>query len=150
MVMNIVESIRAAGVVGAGGAGFPAHVKLNGKAEYVIANGAECEPLLRVDQLLMQREAKRVVRGVALAMEATGAARGVIATKAHYHDAVHALEQALGGRNDITLHLMDSYYPSGDEKSIIFEVTGRVVPSGKLPLDVGCVVSNVEAERTSL
>ena len=74
--MNIVESIRAAGVVGAGGAGFPAHVKLNGKAEYVIANGAECEPLLRVDQLLMQREAKRVVRGVALAMEATGAARG--------------------------------------------------------------------------
>ena len=141
--MNIVESIRAAGVVGAGGAGFPAHVKLNGKAEYVIANGAECEPLLRVDQLLMQREAKRVVRGVALAMEATGAARGVIATKAHYHDAVHALEQALGGRSDITLHLMDSYYPSGDEKSIIFEVTGRVVPSGKLPLDVGCVVSNV-------
>ena len=133
----------AAGVVGAGGAGFPAHVKLNGKAEYVIANGAECEPLLRVDQLLMQREAKRVVRGVALAMEATGAARGVIATKAHYHDAVHALEQALGGRNDITLHLMDSYYPSGDEKSIIFEVSGRVVPSGKLPLDVGCVVSNV-------
>lgn len=143
MVMNIVESIRAAGVVGAGGAGFPAHVKLNGKAEYVIANGAECEPLLRVDQLLMQREAKRVVRGVALAMEATGAARGVIATKAHYHDAVHALEQALGGRNDITLHLMDSYYPSGDEKSIIFEISGRVVPSGKLPLDVGCVVSNV-------
>ncbi len=141
--MNIVESIRAAGVVGAGGAGFPAHVKLNGKAEYVIANGAECEPLLRVDQLLMQREAKRVVRGVALAMEATGAARGVIATKAHYHDAIHALEQALGGRNDITLHLMDSYYPSGDEKSIIFEVSGRVVPSGKLPLDVGCVVSNV-------
>ena len=63
--MNIVESIRAAGVVGAGGAGFPAHVKLNGKAEYVIANGAECEPLLRVDQLLMQREAKRVVHGVA-------------------------------------------------------------------------------------
>ena len=111
--MNIVESIRAAGVVGAGGAGFPAHVKLNGKAEYVIANGAECEPLLRVDQLLMQREAKRVVRGVALAMEATGAARGVIATKAHYHAAVHALEQALGGRNDITLHLMDSYIPPG-------------------------------------
>lgn len=141
--MNIVESVRAAGIVGAGGAGFPTHVKLNGRAEVVIANGAECEPLLRVDQLLMRREAARVVRGVELAMEATGAARGVIATKAHYHDAVRALQQALGGRSDITLHLMDSYYPSGDEKSIIFEVTGRVVPSGKLPLDVGCVVSNV-------
>lgn len=141
--MNIVELVRAAGIVGAGGAGFPTHVKLNGRAEIVIANGAECEPLLRVDQLLMRREAARVVRGMELAMEATGAARGVIATKAHYREAVHALRQALGSRSDIALHLMDSYYPSGDEKSTIFEVTGRVVPSGKLPLDVGCVVSNV-------
>lgn len=141
--MNIVESVRAAGIVGAGGAGFPTHVKLNGRAEVVIANGAECEPLLRVDQLLMQREAAQVVRGMELAMEATGAPRGVIATKAHYHDAVSALRRALDGRSDITLHLMDSYYPSGDEKSIILEVTGRVVPSGRLPLDVGCVVSNV-------
>lgn len=141
--MNIVESVRAAGIVGAGGAGFPTHVKLNGRAEVVIANGAECEPLLRVDQLLMQREAAQVVRGIELAMEATGAPRGVIATKAHYHDAVSALRRALDGRSDITLHLMDSYYPSGDEKSIILEVTGRVVPSGRLPLDVGCVVSNV-------
>ena len=119
--MNIVESIRAAGVVGAGGAGFPAHVKLNGKAEYVIANGAECEPLLRVDQLLMQREARRVVRGLELAMEATGAPNGVIATKAHYEEAVRALRQAIAGHAGIRLHLMDSYYPSGDEKSIIFE-----------------------------
>lgn len=141
--MSIVDSVRAAGVVGAGGAGFPTHVKLSGKAEYVIANGAECEPLLRVDQLLMEREAARVVRGMELAMEATGAKAGVIATKAHYHGAVSALEKALGRRKKITLHLMDSYYPSGDEKSIIYEVTGRVVPSGKLPLDVGCVVSNV-------
>ena len=141
--MNIVDSVRAAGIVGAGGAGFPTHVKLNGRAEVVIANGAECEPLLRVDQLLMQREAAQVVRGMELAMEATGAPRGVIATKAHYHDAVSALRRALDGRSDITLHLMDSYYPAGDVKSIILEVTGRVVPSGRLPLDVGCVVSNV-------
>ena len=141
--MNIVDLVREAGVVGAGGAGFPTHVKLNGKAEYVIANGAECEPLLRVDQLLMQREAAKVVRGMELAMEATSAQYGVIATKAHYHGAVKALESALAGKPKITLHLMDSYYPSGDEKSIIYEVTGRVVPSGKLPLDVGCVVSNV-------
>jgi len=141
--MSIIDSVREAGVVGAGGAGFPTHVKLNGKAEYVIANGAECEPLLRVDQLLMQRQAAQVVRGMELAMEATGAKYGVIATKAHYHDAVKALETALGRKKKITLHLMDSYYPSGDEKSIIYEVTGRVVPSGKLPLDVGCVVSNV-------
>lgn len=141
--MNIVEQVRLSGVVGAGGAGFPTHVKLGAKAEYVIANGAECEPLLRVDQLLMQRRADRVVRGMELAMQATGAKQGVIATKAHYEGAVKALKAALGNRKDITLHLMDSYYPSGDEKSIIYEVTGRVVPSAKLPADVGCVVSNV-------
>ena len=141
--MNVVEQVRAAGVVGAGGAGFPTHVKLSARAETVLANGAECEPLLRCDQLLMQRRADRVVRGVELAMEAVGASQGVIATKAHYEAAVDALRRALGGRRDIALHLMDSYYPSGDEKSIIFEVTGRVVPSGRLPADVGCVVSNV-------
>ena len=141
--MNLIELIRSAGVVGAGGAGFPTHVKLNGQAEYVLANGAECEPLLRVDQLLMQRRARDVIRGMEAAMEATGAKHGVIATKAHYHQAVDALKEALGSRSDIRLHLMDAYYPSGDEKSIIYEVTGRVVPSAKLPLDVGCVVSNV-------
>lgn len=141
--MNIVQQVRQAGVVGAGGAGFPTHVKLSSKAEVVIANGAECEPLLRVDQLLMKRRAERVARGMELSMQATGATRGVIATKAHYESAVEALRAALGSRTDITLHLMDSYYPSGDEKSIIFEVTERVVPSGKLPLDAGCVVCNV-------
>lgn len=141
--MNIVEQVRAAGIVGAGGAGFPTHVKLKGHAQVVVANGAECEPLLRVDQLLIKRRAERVVRGMALAMEATGASRGVIATKAHYHEAVQALEAALQGQSSISLHLLESYYPSGDEKSLIFEVTGQVPPTGKLPLDVGCVVCNV-------
>ncbi len=141
--MNIVEQVRMAGVVGAGGAGFPTHVKLNARAEVVIANGAECEPLLRVDQLLMKHRASLVVEGMNLAMEATGAKRGVIATKAHYHDAVEALKQCIANQPHISLHLMESYYPSGDEKSMIFEVTGKVVPSAKLPLDVGCVVCNV-------
>lgn len=141
--MHIVEQVRNAGVVGAGGAGFPAHVKLSATVEVVIANGAECEPLLRVDQLLMRHRAERVVRGLALAMEATGASRGLIATKAHYHDAVAELRAALAARNDITLRLMAGTYPSGDEKSVIFEVTGRVVPSGKLPADVGCLVCNI-------
>ena len=147
--MSIVEQVRLAGVVGAGGAGFPAHVKLGAKAEVVIVNGAECEPLLRVDQLLMEHRAGRLIQGLRLAMDATGAKRGVVATKGHYHKAAAALEEALGpGRavdpgHPIALHLMDSYYPSGDEKSVIFEVTGRVVPSGMLPADVGCVVFNV-------
>ena len=141
--MNVVQAVRQAGVVGAGGATFPTHVKLNGRAERVIANGAECEPLLRVDQLTMRLQARQVVAGLEAAMEATGAAEGVIATKRHYEQAVEALREAIAGKPSIRLHLMESYYPSGDEKSVIFEVTGRVVPSGKLPLDVGCVVLNI-------
>lgn len=141
--MEILEQIRNAGVVGAGGAGFPTHAKLNCQAEIVIANGAECEPLLRVDQQLMQYNAKEILYGLQSAMKATGAKLGVIALKKHYGDAVHALKKVLVGVPDIQLHLMRSYYPAGDEQQIVYEVTGRVVPTGGLPLDVGVVVDNV-------
>ena len=141
--MDVLEAIRNAGVVGAGGAGFPTHVKLNVNAQRVIVNGAECEPLLRVDQLSMQREADKLVRGLELAMEAAHAPEGVIATKTHYEDAVEALRRAIAGKPALRLHLMESYYPSGDEKNVIFEITGTVIPTGKLPMDAGCVVINV-------
>ena len=77
--MSIIDDIRAAGIVGEGGAGFPTHVKVNCKAECVIANGAECEPLLRVDQQMMQYFPDRVADGLARVMEFTGAPRGMIA-----------------------------------------------------------------------
>lgn len=142
--MDIINAIRNAGVVGAGGAGFPTHVKLNvSGAECIIANGAECEPLLYVDQLVMEYRAQQVIEGLSLAMQSTGAKYGVIATKRHYAAAVHSLRQALLGKPNIQLHLLESYYPSGDEKSLIYEVLGRVVPTGKLPIHVGCVVINV-------
>jgi Na+-translocating ferredoxin:NAD+ oxidoreductase RnfC subunit len=76
-------------------------------------------------------------------MEAAHAEKGVIATKEHYEDAVLALRKAIAGKTNLSLHLMESYYPSGDEKSVIFEVTGKVVPTGKLPIDLGCVVINI-------
>ncbi len=141
--MNIVELVKSAGVVGAGGAGFPTHIKLDCKAAVVIANGAECEPLLRVDQTLMQVHADRIVSGMEAAMTAVGAKLGVIATKSHYHEAVQTLKRAIGDKKHTRLHLMKSYYPAGDEKSLIYDITERVVPSGKLPLDVNCVVVNV-------
>ena len=141
--MDVIEAIRSAGVVGAGGAGFPTHVKLGVTAQRVIINGAECEPLLRVDQLSMQHQAQRMVRGLELAMEAAHAPEGVIATKHHYEQAVEALNRAIAGKPNLRLHLMESYYPSGDEKNVIFEITGQVVPTGKLPIDTGCVVINV-------
>lgn len=144
--MDIAEKIREAGVVGAGGAGFPTHVKVDCKAEYVIGNGAECEPLLRVDQQVMQYFADEVVCGIRLVMEQVGAAHGVIALKDHYKDAIAALEKAIQGTG-VRLHIMKSYYPAGDEQQIVYEVTGKVVPTGGLPLDVGTVVCNVSTLR---
>lgn len=141
--MELNKIVCDAGILGAGGAGFPTHVKINCKAEYVLANGAECEPLLRVDQQVMQYYAADVVRGIREVKEFTGAKHAVICLKAHYEAAVQALKAVLKDCDDVKLHLLDAYYPAGDEQQIVYEVTGRVVPTGGLPLDVGAVVCNV-------
>ena len=141
--MDLIQKVRAAGVVGAGGAGFPTHIKIKCKAEYVIANGAECEPLLRVDQQVMALYAGEIVTGLRAVMEHTGAVKGVVCLKSHYHEAVDALQKEIDGASDISLLLMKSFYPAGDEQQIVYEVTGRVVPTGGLPLDVGAAVLNV-------
>ena len=130
-------------MVGAGGAGFPTHVKARCQADVVIANGAECEPLLNVDQCAMRDEAGEIVAGLEAVMQATGAKKGVICTKEHYHDAVASLQQALKGKEGIFLKLLKSTYPAGDEQVMVYEVTGKVVPTGGLPLDAGAVVLNV-------
>ncbi len=144
MEKNLIDIIAQSGIVGAGGAGFPTHVKVNAKAEYVIINGAECEPLLRVDQQLMAVETKKILDALKLVMEQVGATKGVIALKGHYHDAVNSFNQLLGGYEGISLHLLENFYPAGDEQITVYEVTGRIVPEGGIPLMVGCIVSNVE------
>ena len=158
MAEQIVQKVKDAGVVGAGGAGFPAHVKIAAQVDTVIANGAECDPLLRCDQQLMTARAPEIVEGLRLVMQASGAERGVIALKRKYADAVAALQSNLQpptsniqspipntqhqGEN-ISLHLMESHYPAGDEFVLVYEVTGRLVPETGLPLHVGCIVQNV-------
>jgi len=140
---DIVEKVKAAGVVGAGGAGFPTHVKLAAQVDTVIANGAECEPLLHADQHLMARYPDVVIRGLRLAMQATGAKRGIIALKAKYSKAIDALQRALKGDDSVSLHLLGSFYPSGDEFILVHDVLDRKVPEGGIPLEVGVVVNNV-------
>ena len=143
---QMIQRVREAGVVGAGGAGFPTHVKYDANVDLVIANGAECEPLIRVDQQLMATKAAEVIRGLCIAMECTGAARGVIGLKAKYHPAIEALEQHIHQKrlgDSIGLHLLDNYYPAGDEFVLVREVTGKAIPEFGLPLHVGAVVSNV-------
>jgi len=141
--MSVADKIRDAGVVGAGGAGFPTHVKVSGKADIVLGNGAECEPLLRVDRLIMQQYPEKIVRGMKAVMESTGAKEGVICLKKKYKEAIAALEDVIQGEANIRLFQLDNYYPAGDEQQIVFEVTGKVVPTGGIPLDVGAVVNNV-------
>jgi len=141
--MSFVEKVRLAGVVGAGGGGFPAHVKLAGKADTVIANGAECEPLLHKDSAVLQYLAAEVVEGVRLVMESVGAKDGVVGIKAKKKEAVAAIQSACQG-TPVRVHLLGDYYPAGDEYELVHAVTGRLIPPQGIPLQVGVVVSNVE------
>lgn len=141
-VQTIRDRVRAAGVVGAGGAGFPAHVKLQAQVDTFLVNAAECEPMLKVDQQLMALQAARLVRGVQYAMKATGASAGIIALKEKYQKAIKALTPLLPA--DIRLHILPDVYPAGDEVLTIWMATGRRVPPAALPVSVGVVVNNVQ------
>lgn len=143
MQNNIIENIKVAGIVGAGGAGFPTHVKLNCESELVIINGAECEPLLRVDQQLMEFSSQDVVNGLKIAMAQTGADKGVICLKGKYANAIVNLENIVKYEPNINLQIIKDYYPAGDEVQLVYEVTKKVVPLMGIPIDVGVVVINV-------
>ena len=95
MHSDICEKVKQAGVVGAGGAGFPTYAKFSGGVDIVVVNGAECEPLLRVDQQLMEAAPQEMLRGLEAVMQATGATEGVIATKAKYKQGIAALKQLM-------------------------------------------------------
>ncbi len=135
--------IKSSGVVGAGGAGFPTHVKAGSRVEFVIANGAECEPLLHKDYELMVHYPEEVVAGLKLLMESTGARHGIIGIKEKNRKAIAAIEKAIDDPR-ISVHLLGDFYPSGDEYVLVYEATGRLIPPQGIPLDVGIVVNNVE------
>lgn len=142
--MDFINQIFNAGIVGCGGAGFPTHVKLNTKTEYFILNGAECEPLLYTDRWLMIHKAGEIVRAASAIAAHLSASHAVIALKASYTEEIRALKAAIAEQNaHISLFQMESFYPAGDEQVIVHEVTGRTVPPGGIPLDVGAVVSNI-------
>lgn len=140
--MGLLEKISEAGVVGAGGAGFPTHVKLKCQAEHFIVNGIECEPLLRTDRHTMEQHAPEIVKTVLTIKEHLGAQKATIALKKHYHAAADAICAAAQGTG-VDVFLSESFYPAGDEQNLVHCITGRTVPTGGIPLDVGCVVSNV-------
>ena len=140
--MQRQEKIFNAGVVGAGGAGFPTHVKANSKVEYVLANGAECEPLIHKDYELMLHFSKDICRGFELLIESTNAKKGYFGIKEKNEKAISAISKHLNGKTELTK--LGDFYPSGDEFELVYEATKRLIPPAGIPLDVGCVVNNVE------
>jgi Na+-translocating ferredoxin:NAD+ oxidoreductase RnfC subunit len=137
-----VEAIFEAGVVGAGGAGFPTHVKLAAKADTVLVNAAECEPLLHKDKEVLRAYVDEVADGTAAAMRLVGAGRGVVGIKEKYLDVIDLLRAKLPASMDVA-PLRDAY-PAGDEFILVYDVLHRVIPPGGIPLAVGAVVINVE------
>jgi len=141
--MSLSEQVREAGVVGAGGAGFPTHVKMSAQAEWLLANGAECEPLLHKDRELMIHFGAEVMKGIDLAAESVGASKRAVGVKAKNRDVIEALRKITAGPRTELVEFGD-FYPSGDEYEVVHTITGRLIPPQGIPLDVGVVVSNVE------
>ena len=142
----IVDKIRQAGVVGAGGAGLPTHVKADAKVDTVLVNGASCEPLLNSDPHIMEQEIDTMIRGLKAVMECTEAKKGIICLKGKHAKAMKAVREAVARDASGTLEAFElkDFYPAGDEQVLVYEVLGRIVPERGLPLHVGAVVSNSE------
>lgn len=132
------------GIVGAGGAGFPTYAKLNGNAETIILNCAECEPLLRLHRQLLEKYAREIVSTFHMMGQAMGSKDIVIGIKKAYKGAIAALNECIGDYEGVRLGLLDEVYPAGDEVVLIYEVTGKVVAPGGLPIQSGVAVFNVE------
>ena len=126
---QILQRIRDAGVVGAGGAGFPTYKKLDSRVEHVIANGAECEPLLYKDREVMRQERKAFFRGLAIMRDLTGAKYVTIAVKHKNQDVVEGFRQEADAAG-FDLFIYPNVYPAGDEYVLVYEITGRRIPPG--------------------
>ncbi|WPC42026.1 proline reductase-associated electron transfer protein PrdC [Clostridium sp. JS66] len=143
---SIIDTVYEAGIVGAGGAGFPTHIKL--KAEipdgYIVANCVECEPVLHHNIKMIEEKPELVVNGIRYAMKATGSKKAYIAIKAKHPEAIQSLEKYLNGSNDIEIKKLKDMYPMGEERAVIHEIFGKWLEPTQLPLEAKCVVLNAE------
>lgn len=145
--MSLLDNVREAGVIGAGGAGFPTHAKLTSKSEYILLNGAECEPLLRVDQQLMKMFPDEIIKGFESAGRMVGANKALIGIKGKHKEVIEIMRdriKELGFSGFVEVKELPDIYPAGDEQVLVYELTGRTVPEAGIPIQVGCVVINSE------
>lgn len=145
---EIRQYIKDAGIVGLGGTGFPTHVKLTPKSddaiEYVIVNGTECEPYLTADDRLMREEGKKIVDGLKILLRLFENAKGRIVVTEEKKDAIRKLSGLIKREERIELQVVKAKYPQGAERKVIQVVTGRKMTSSMIPMDIGCIVHNVE------
>ena len=145
---EIRDIVKEAGIVGLGGAGFPTHVKLapkdESKIEYILVNGAECEPYLTSDYRLMMEEPEKLVGGLKVILQLFDNAKGVIGIENNKPEAIKKLQDLVKDESRIEVCPLQTKYPQGGERSLIYAVTGRKVNSSMLPADAGCIVDNVD------
>lgn len=143
---SMLEAVKEAGIVGAGGAGFPTYVKYGTKVEggYIIANAAECEPLLAHNVRLLEEQPEVIIRGLKYLMEISSARKAYIAIKGTYRKAVLAIEKVCKKEANIEVKLLPDMYPVGDERIVIRELLGVALKPGQPPIDANVIVSNVE------
>ena len=146
---EIIEIVKNAGIVGMGGAGFPTYVKLNpGKPiDAVLVNACECEPMLTADHRVLLEFADSIILGLKACMKAVSTNRGVIVIEDNKPDAIALLQEKVASEEGLEVCVAKTKYPQGGEKMLIKRVLGRMVPSGKLPADVGAVVCNVSTTK---
>lgn len=143
---EFIEAVKNSGVVGLGGAGFPTAVKLNAdpaKVDYICVNGAECEPYITSDTRTMMDDSKLLIDGIKLMKKYLQPQKVYIGIEDNKPQCISKLNEMCGDIEDVEVIKLPSLYPQGGEKVLIYNTTGRVVPEGKLPLDVGCIVINV-------
>lgn len=144
---QIIAKIRNAGIVGMGGAGYPTPIKTTipegKKAEYLILNGIECEPFLCADDRLMQEKAEEIIVGAKIINKLLGIQKAIIAIDQNKPQAIEIMTRLTKSYVGVNVRVCETKYPMGGEKQLINAITGREVPSGKLPIDVGCIVQNV-------
>lgn len=136
--------LKENGIVGAGGAGFPTYAKIDQRAETILLNCAECEPLLRLHRQLLCLHTQRILDAFAQIAATVGAKEAIIGVKAEYQETVEALKQYVPRYPNMRIHLLQSAYPMGDEVVLIYEATGKVISPGGLPIEAGVAVFNVE------
>ncbi len=141
---ELKEIAKKGGVVGAGGAGFPSYAKMTDKADTVILNCVECEPLLKLHRQLLALHASEIVKMLDLVRESLNASEAVIGIKSEYKETINALKGEIDKYDKVRIHELKAAYPMGDEVVLIYEVTGRVISPGGLPIDENVVVFNVE------